>query len=84
MSPTYWKRKTFLMADIAATGPHKLVGSHLGITPVTFHSPSLFPDILELTGVSPSLLAGLSTGVLGYTPQACKPCGCPARRILFV
>lgn len=72
------------MADIAVTGPLKLAGSRLRITPVTFHSASLFPDILELTGVSLSLLAGLSTAVLGYTPQACKPCGCPARRILLV
>ena len=31
--------------------PHRLVDSHLGITPAIFHSPSLFPDILALTGV---------------------------------
>ena len=71
------KRKTPLVV-ISCTGSYVLVGGDFRITPTTFPSPFLFPNILALIRVSSA--SQLVCHLLGCTPKACKPRSCPASR----
>lgn len=69
-----WER--FSSWGSAATGLHKLAGGLARITPVIFHSPSLFPDVSAPTGVSSASRLAHEFG--GCSQQVCKACSCPA------
>lgn len=59
-----------------------LVDGHPGITPAAFCSWSLCPYFLvpwRSPGVSSA--SWLARQLLGYPPQACKPCSCPTSRL---